>query len=78
MEEWQHTGNNDWIFGMKVRGLVRDPRAEIYFNDSDGPTGGWVWMAWPSGRPGRPVVRGVEEQFQDAAIEAERALGIMT
>jgi hypothetical protein len=45
--EWQFIGDDQWIFGEKIRGLVRRRIAEVYFDeDLDDPRGGWVWMTW--------------------------------
>lgn len=44
--EWQYIGDDQWIYGTKVRGLVRQRIAEVYFDeDCDSPLGGWQWMA---------------------------------
>lgn len=74
--EWQFHGDDEWVFGRKVRGMVRWPRAEIYFNEElDSCKGGWIWMAWVG--PKRNYRRGVEGKLEFAVEAAERALGII-
>jgi DNA-directed RNA polymerase subunit RPC12/RpoP len=45
--EWQLTDPemDSWEFGRKVRGIVRKPLGEIYFNPyKGGAGGGWIWL----------------------------------
>jgi len=42
--EWQHLGNNDWVLGKKVKGIVRESMAEVYFNEPVNDSYGWVWF----------------------------------
>lgn len=63
---WQHQGDNDWVFGPMVRGVVRKPVAEVYFND-----GLWVWFLSAD-----RTERGKELNFAWAVEAAEKALGI--
>lgn len=48
--EWQYLGDNDWWFGRKVRGLVRDVLVRIYFLD-DRNGGEWYWKTKDAMRP---------------------------
>ncbi len=73
--EWQlvDTELEGWVFGVKIRGVVRIPLAEIYFDEEkDGRDGGWRWMIhFPPGISGGYVVTRYA-----AFAECERALGI--
>ena len=43
--EWQFQGDDQWVFGKKIRGVVRYPIAEIYFDEEQtGRNGGWIWF----------------------------------
>lgn len=81
--EWQMVGQDDWVFGEKIRGVVRVTLAQLYFDeDSLHPTGGWRWlllheayeMAQKNGRP----VRGTGASLPDAVWDAEIAMGIIS
>lgn len=73
--EWQMVGEDDWVFGVRVRGLVRSTLAYFYFNeDINDERGGWVWCA-----PGTPPLtgqppRGVAGCRAHAARACEEAL----
>lgn len=75
-------GQDDWVFGEKVRGIVRVRVAEVYYNEnSTDPKGGWIWVllgkgrvgAWDNGRPNR----GISASLSDAICDAEEAMGIV-
>lgn len=69
--EWQRTGGDNWVFGVPVRGLVRERLAEVYF-DSDlkgGKDYGWVWFV-----PGDPWMRGVVTSLTEAVAKCEAIL----
>lgn len=68
--EWQHLGDNDWVFGFKVRGVVRKRFAEVYYDEDKG----WVWMAYDAG--GSMCNRGVADKMCWAIEAAEKALGV--
>ena len=79
--EWQMmSGNNEWVFGVKIRGIVRKPLAEVYFNEDikqDGdPEYGWVWFAWTGRKDGQPE-RGVACSLPAAVLFCENALGVV-
>ena len=62
---WQLTGEDQWIFGVMVRGVVRKPVAEIYYDEHQyDPVGDWVWFL--HGGP-----RGRAPSFQRALIAVE-------
>jgi len=44
--EWYRTSGDNWVFGPMVRGIIRDIKAEVYFDEEqlNGKHGGWVWM----------------------------------
>jgi hypothetical protein len=69
--EWQCVWADEWVFGVKVRGMVRHPRGEIY-NAKD--TGRWRWLAYDDS--GAEVVSGDAFDRVAAAAEVENALGI--
>jgi hypothetical protein len=71
--EWQLMGEDDWVFGVKVRGAVRCYTGCIYFDeDIDSNEGGWVWIALV----GPPSIRGLAVNRWTAMENVERALGI--
>lgn len=68
--EWQHLGDDNWAFGVKVRGLVRVRLGEVHF---DPDRGGWFWFVRD------PV--GLRERSKattllEAVNEVERVLGV--
>jgi cephalosporin-C deacetylase-like acetyl esterase len=75
--EWQMIGSGYWIFGPKIRGMVRSERAVVHH---DSFAGGdreheWAWAAYGTA-DGQPAVRGRAESRAAAAHAAEEALGI--
>jgi hypothetical protein len=76
--EWQRTGQDEWVFGTKVRGMVRNPVGEIYYNEDIKEVEdkqrnyGWVWFT----RNGEVEIRGIETSRGRAAKAVEEALGI--
>lgn len=44
--EWQLMDGecSSWAFGDKIRGIIRDRKAEVYFDEEKNP--GWIWFAW--------------------------------
>ncbi len=77
MMEWQRLSNDDdWVFGEKVRGVVRKPYvASVYFDkDCDDSRGGWKWMVYSV--PPHNTERGVAPGLSSAITECERVLGI--
>jgi hypothetical protein len=69
---WQHHGNNDWVFGLCVRGMVRMPKAEVYFDD-DAKRGGWVWFITG---PNMNEQRGIANSLEAAVDKCEELLGL--
>ena len=75
-ETWMMVGEDDWVFGVPVRGMVRDVLAAIYYDeDRDNKGGGWIWLTMSS-RACPTNARGVAVSRIEAARQAERALGI--
>lgn len=71
INEWQLIGDNEWIFGEKIRGLIRVILAEVYYDeDRDDPHGWWIWMAYKD----EQTVRGVEGCLTSAVEAAEMAV----
>lgn len=67
--DWQHLGDDSWVFGVKIRGLVRHYRGKVYFDeDCDNPQGGWHWMAGSR--------RGLALSLPIAVAKVEQALGV--
>lgn len=72
MKTWQFQGDDTWVFGELVRGLVRPVEADIYFDEeSDSRKGGWIWIVYCN----RPK-RGRAITLETAALLAEAAMGI--
>lgn len=78
--EWQMVGPDEWVFGVKVRGIVRVHLANVYYDEeSNNPIGGWRWLLL--GRAfdfalEKSSVRGVSASLSDAICDAEQAMGI--
>jgi hypothetical protein len=69
---WQCVGDDEWEFGQVVRGMIREPLGEVYFDEEKDP--GWVWftlLPHPAESP-----RGRAYSRQQAAREVEQALGV--
>jgi hypothetical protein len=63
--EWQTTGKNHWVYGEKVRGVIRDRKAEVWW-DKDKSV--WRWS-----KKGR-MSSGTGGDFVEAIEAAEAAL----
>lgn len=89
--EWQLQDTNEWAFGHKIRGIVRWPVAEIYFDEDrrrdpecpeDDPGYGWVWMVHGKLVQDGEVIgvtmrnRGVEGKLELAVEACEKELGL--
>jgi hypothetical protein len=61
---WQHVGDDSWLFGRMVRGLVRDPVAEAYYDEDHG----WVWFLHGC------QTRGLSSSLQQAIKSVEEIL----
>lgn len=69
--EWQQLGKNDWVLGVKIRGIVREYVAEVYFaKDLNDPAGGWVWMT----NKGEWTHRGLAPSLSSAISKAESSV----
>jgi hypothetical protein len=68
---WQRVGDDEWEFGEVVRGMIREPVAELYFDEDLAPVG-WVWMVLVLGNDGR----GRAHNRREAARRVEEALNI--
>lgn len=70
---WQRvSSHDDWEFGEVVRGMIREPVGELYFDEELAPVG-WVWMVMVPGND----ARGRAHSRQEAARCVEEALGII-
>jgi hypothetical protein len=72
--EWQFIGEDCWIFGEKVRGLVRTRLAEVYYDKGlgDNLQGNWRWLVYPSAVLLR--LSGVAPDLAAAADAAEKVI----
>lgn len=77
--EWQMiSGDDEWVFGIKIRGIVRELFAEIYFDpDRDDPEGGWRWMTYAPIPIEEESPNGLAITYQGAIKKCEKALGII-
>lgn len=67
---WQCRGNDEWIFGEMVRGIVRKPVGEIYLDEEQKQP--WVWfLRWLE--EGKVAARGRSNTFQWAVDEVEKS-----
>lgn len=72
---WQEQGENEWVFGPLVRGIVRDKIGEFYYNKSSHDSrGGWTWFVLS--RPGLAAGRGVCPSIARSIRECEARMGI--
>lgn len=68
--EWQLIGKNQWVFGTKVRGVIRNELAVVYRDpDQDYP---WVW--WATDPLGSRTGYGTARNLTDALEKAEEHL----
>lgn len=80
--EWQFFGDDNWIFGVKIRGVkirgvIRDVLAEVYFAEEvNGPEGSWSWMVHQKKDMAKWRERGLARSFQTALVSCEKAMGI--
>lgn len=73
--EWQLVFDDTWIFGLKIRGIVRQRLAEVWFDpDCLSREGGWHWLAYNT----TPPRRGIAANRSLAIWEAEKRLGIVS
>lgn len=72
--EWQQTGIDEWVFGIKVRGLVRVPLAEIYFDEELNGRGGWMWLVHRKDGDVVSTERGNAVSLRFAVDETERIM----
>jgi hypothetical protein len=71
---WQRVGDDEWEFGEVVRGMIRDVKGCVYFDeDRDAAEGGWVWMVL---LPGQQGPRGLAINRREAARRVEEAMNI--
>ncbi len=69
--EWQLVDEDNWIFGEKIRGIIRHQKAEIYFDEEwTGREGGWRWMIF-----GESLTGGYAPSRSAAIYCCELALG---
>lgn len=71
--EWQYIGDETWIYGVRVRGIVRKRLAEVYWTEGLGERDyGWKWLVYSANLS---VVRGNADRLEEAIEAAEKALG---
>lgn len=64
MNKWQMIRTDNWIYGEKIRGIIRTRLAEIWARDH----GGWQWVVGD-------ISHGVAESLLSAIEKCEDALG---
>lgn len=72
--EWQMHSENEWWFGPKIRGIVRFPIAEVYFDDELSYP--WKWMVGMNGAL-LEIKTGFSNKIDWAIIACERELGLI-
>ena len=72
--EWQLIDENQWVFGHKVRGLVRERLAEVYYDEQKDPS--WIWMCQGARTEEGQMTRGRANSLVFAVESAEEVLGI--
>lgn len=79
-KEWQLVAEDQWIYGIKIRGLVRRPKAEVYF-DGEAKDYGWRWLVYDvpedPDKMRRIVDRGTAMNLYSAVASAEEVLGLV-
>ena len=68
MGEWCQIKNHTWIFGFKIRGIIRDVKAKVHRIAKNS----WVWEI-RNGLDGN----GIEKEFLTAVYQVERQLGLL-
>jgi hypothetical protein len=73
---WLRTSAKDeWEFGEVVRGVIRDPLGEIYFDpDCKSKIGGWIWFIHQHLPCDKQPPRGIAARFQFAVEAVEESL----
>lgn len=74
--EWQLIDKDQWVFGKKIRGIIRIRYAEVYYSESTSEndySGGWIWFLTNIPRNYNPP-RGTKGCLTDAIESAEQAL----
>ncbi len=82
-KEWQYQGDNTWVYGVKVRGIIRKKDADIYFDEGiekpgydGGPSSwteyGWRWLVYKDGW----INRGISINLQAAIEICEKEMGV--
>ena len=67
--KWQLIGDNEWIFGKKVRGFVRDCVIHVYFDEEADLEGAWKWRLGID-----PFTNGRAHSLSDAILFSEERL----
>ena len=68
--EWQCIGDSNWVFGEKVRGIVRKSVAEVYYEEkSANCQGAWLWFLVEIDANGSSAT------LREAIVAAEKACG---
>lgn len=66
--EWEQRNDNLWVFGSKVRGVVRELVASVELKED-----GFHWQVYTYDEPGK----GRDNFLEDALASAELSLGIL-
>ena len=72
--KWQRLNVTEWVFGNKVRGIVRDIKARVWFQDCF-INSGWVYWTVNYERNDYKAYMSAESWI-DAITKAEQELGI--
>ena len=70
--EWQLIGDDHWVFGLKVRGVIRRRLAEVYHDPNRQHP--WVWMV--RDKELTFAKNGLGYNLSDALERAETLLGV--
>lgn len=74
---WQLIGEDEWRFGVPVRGVIREPLADIYFTEGRPDQErdyGWIWIVLVNGSANKKGGRGKAFNLISAVKAAEKAL----
>lgn len=71
---WQHLGDDQWVFGVPVRGVVRHRLAEVYFDEHRNLS--WVWFLHKRDDQDAEAIRGATDKLAWALALAEDAMRV--
>ena len=75
--EWQKFGEDEWAFGQKIRGVVREYKGMVYYSEEYKKPCGYIWVARGNELAYAYEQRGMESSLTAAINQVEKAFGIV-